>query len=207
MSSFIQYAILGLGSAAVFTLLAQGLIVIYGGSGVLNFSQAAMAALSAYIYFEGRSMLGWGFWPSFLMAVACITALGVLVYHGIMRWLLNASTLAKAIASLGVLILIQGFIALRWAENPRNVNAIFPTKVYEIGDVIIPSDRLFMVAIALALTAALWAAYRYLPIGLAIRAAAENQRSAATLGWSPHVLSTITWALGACIAGVGGVII
>ena len=60
---------------------------------------------------------------------------------------------------------------------------------------------------AFAITAALWAAAKYLPIGLAIKASAENQRSAATLGWSPHVLATISWALGAALAGVAGIVI
>ena len=61
-----------------------------------------------------------------------------------------------------------------------------------------------MVVIALGLTAPLWAAYRFTPIGLAIRASSENQRAAATLGWSPDVLATVTWALGAALAGVAG---
>jgi sulfate-transporting ATPase len=207
VSTFFQYAVLGLGAGAIYTMLAKGLIVIYGGSGVLNFSQAAMAALSAYIYFEGRTNFGWGFLPSFVLAVFSMTVIGVAVYHGVMRPLARASTLARAIASLGVLILIQGFIALIWREVPRNVNAIFPNKVFEVENVLIPSDRLWMVGIALGLTWALSAMYRYLPIGLAIRASAENQRSAATLGWSPHVLATLTWALGGALAGVAGVII
>jgi sulfate-transporting ATPase len=207
VTTFWQYAVFGLGASAIYALLAQGLIVIYGGSGVLNFSQAAMATLSAYLYFETRFIHHWSFWPAFLFAVAVITVVGVVVYHVVMRPLRDASTLAKAIASLGVLILIQGVIALRWHENPRNVNAIFPTKVYEAGKVLIPSDRIYLVGIALAFTVALWAASRYLPIGLAIRASAENQRSAATLGWSPHVLATVTWALGAGLAGVAGIII
>ena len=207
MTTFIQFLIFGLGISAIYCLLSQGLIVIYGGSGVLNFSQAAMATLAAYIYWEGQNTYGWGFWPSFLVAVASITGLGVLVYHLVMRPLRTASTLAKAIASLGVLILIQGVIALKWAEVPRNVNAIFPTDVYTVGDVIIPADRIYMVVIALGLTATLWAAYRFTPIGLAIRASSENQRAVATLGWSPDVLATVTWALGAGLAGVAGVII
>ena len=207
MTTFWQYAVFGLGASAIYTLLSLGLIVIYGGSGVLNFSQAAMATLAAYLYFETRFIHHWTFWPAFLFAVGSITVLGVLVYHGVMRPLRNASTLARAIASLGVLILIQGVIALKWHENPRNVDAIFPTRVYEIGKVLIPSDRIYLVGIAFVFTTALWAAYRYLPIGLAIRASAENQRSAATLGWSPHVLATITWALGAALAGVAGVMI
>jgi sulfate-transporting ATPase len=207
MTTFWQYAVFGLGASAIYTLLALGLIVIYSGSGVLNFSQAAMATLAAYLYFETRFIHGWSFWPAFVFAVGAITILGVLVYHGIMRPLRNASTLARTIASLGILILIQGVIAIKWAENPRNVNAIFPTKVYEVGDVLIPADRIFLVVMAVAITAALWAAARYLPIGLAIRASAENQRSAATLGWSPHVLATISWSLGAALAGVAGILI
>ena len=207
MTTFLQFAVFGLGLSAIYVLLAQGLIVIYGGSGVLNFSQAAMATLAAYFYWEGRNTYDLGFWPSFLIAVGGITLLGVLVYHLVMRPLRNASTLAKAIASLGVLILIQGVIALKWAELPRNVNAIFPSRVYEAGDVLIPADRVYMVAIALGLTALLWAGYRFTAVGLAIRASAENQRSAATLGWSPDILATVTWALGAGLAGVAGVII
>lgn len=207
MTTFWQYAVFGLGASAIYTLLSLGLIVIYGGSGVLNFSQAAMATLAAYLYFETRFIHHWSFWPAFLFAVGAITVFGVLVYHGVMRPLRNASTLARTIASLGVLILIQGVIAVKWHENPRNVNAIFPTKVYEAGKVLIPADRIYLVVITLAITTALWAAARYLPIGLAIRASAENQRSAATLGWSPHVLATISWALGAALAGVAGIII
>jgi sulfate-transporting ATPase len=207
MTTFIQFLVFGLGISAIYCLLSQGLIVIYGGSGVLNFSQAAMATLGAYIYWEARTTYLWSFWPSFFVAVLAITVLGVLVYHVVMRPLRTASTLARAVASLGVLILIQGVIALRWAEVPRNVNAIFPTKAYDVRNVLIPSDRIYMVAIALGLTAVLWAGYRFTSIGLAIRASAENQRAAATLGWSPNLLATVTWALGAGLAGVAGVII
>jgi ABC-type branched-subunit amino acid transport system ATPase component/ABC-type branched-subunit amino acid transport system permease subunit len=98
-------------------------------------------------------------------------------------------------------------IALKWHENPRNVNAIFPTTLHQIGKVLIPSDRIYLVVIAIVATAALWAASKYTPTGLAIRASAENQRAAATLGWSPHVLATISWALGAGLAGAAGILI
>ena len=132
--------------------------------------------------------------------------MGVLIYHLVMRPLRDASALAKTIASLGILILIQGVIALKWHENPRNVNAIFPTTIHQVGKVLIPGDRIYLVAIAVLATAALWAASKYTPMGLAIRASAENQRAAATLGWSPHVLATISWALGAGLAGAAGIL-
>ncbi len=69
MTTFWQYAVFGLGASAIYTLLALGLIVIYSGSGVLNFAQAAMATLGAYLYFEMRYIHGWGFWPAFLFGV------------------------------------------------------------------------------------------------------------------------------------------
>ena len=75
---------------------------------------------------------------------------------------------------------------------PRNVNAIFPTDVYEVGDVIIPADRIYMVVDrARADGGALGRATASPPIGLAIRASSENQRAVATLGWSPDVLATV----------------
>ena len=85
-----QFLVFGLGISAIYCLLSQGLIVIYGGSGVLNFSQAAMETLAAYVYWEGRTTYEWGFWPSFAVAVLAITVLGVLVYHLVMRPLRTA---------------------------------------------------------------------------------------------------------------------
>jgi sulfate-transporting ATPase len=57
------------------------------------------------------------------------------------------------------------------------------------------------------LTALLWAWAKYTRVGLAITAAAQNERAVATLGWSPDRLSTLTWTVGGALAGIAGILV
>ena len=71
MTQFWQFCILGLGAGAAYTLLAQGAILVYRGSGIVNFAQGGVAMASAYLcYQEFQAKQGWGFWPSFIAAVS-----------------------------------------------------------------------------------------------------------------------------------------
>jgi len=79
--------------------------------------------------------------------------------------------------------------------------------VLSVGDVDVGVDKLLLFVIAGALTAALWAATRFTPIGLALRATAENPLAASSLGWSANAMGTLTWTLGAVLAGFAGILI
>ncbi len=62
MTQFLQFCILGLGAGAAFTLLAQGAILVYRGSGIVNFAQGAVSMTAAYLcYQEFEAKQGWGF--------------------------------------------------------------------------------------------------------------------------------------------------
>jgi sulfate-transporting ATPase len=84
---------------------------------------------------------------------------------------------------------------------------MLPTKVLSFGDVDVGVDKLLLFVIAGVLTVALWAATRLTPIGLALRATAENPLAASALGWSANAMGTLTWTLGAVLAGVAGILI
>lgn len=207
MTSIIQAAVLGLGAGAVTALLAQGLVAIYGGSGVLNFAQAAIAMLGAYTFWELHVNQSWPFWPALLVTLGATALLGAVTYQLIMRRLRNASTVARTVASLGLLTIIQGAVSLKWGQVPRSINAIFPAHLYMVGSVGIPADRLYLLGVAFVLTAVLSGTYRLTRVGVALRASAENPRAVATLGWSPHLLALATWAFGCGLAGLAGVLI
>src|SRR4051812_20028977 len=197
MATFIQFALLGLGISAAYTLLAQGLVLIYRGSGVLNFAHGAFALVAAFIYYELHVQRGVSTVPALLVALAAVAVLGAAVYGLVMRFLRDASTVTSAVATLGLLILIQGVVVVIWGAYPHSVPSMLPTKVLSVGDVDVGVDKLLLFAIAAALTAALWAAARFTPIGLALRATAENPLAASSLGWSANAMGTLTWTLGA----------
>ena len=74
MTHFLTIAALGLGTGAAYTLIAQGIVVVYRGSGVLNFGQGAVAMTGGYIFYQFTVRDGWNFWPAFLLAVVVAPA-------------------------------------------------------------------------------------------------------------------------------------
>jgi ABC-type branched-subunit amino acid transport system ATPase component/branched-subunit amino acid ABC-type transport system permease component len=207
MNTVIQFAVLGLGIGTAYTLLAQGLLLVYRGSGVLNFSHGAMAMVGAYLFWQIRVQEEQPFFVALIVAMLGTGLLGVVTYLFIMRPLGTQSVLARVVATLGLLILLQGLAHLIWGDLPKTTESEISTKLFDVAGVRVGTDKVILFAIAVALTAALWAWSRFTAIGLAVRANAENPRAASTLGWSPDILGTITWGLGGALAAVAGIFI
>ena len=206
---WIQFAVLGLGSGAAYVLLAQGVVLIYRGSGVVNFAHGAIAMVGAYLFAEEfRARDGWGTLPALIAALLCAAAIGALIHLLVMRPLRTAAPLTRVIATLGVLIVLNAAATLRYGSQLVTVGNLLPQGVLNAkGSLTVPEDRIWLLGIAIAVTAALWAVGRFTRFGLATSAAAENQRAASSLGWSPDLLATINWALGAVLAAFAGIVV
>ncbi|MYJ46731.1 MAG: hypothetical protein F4070_03600, partial [Acidimicrobiales bacterium] len=113
MDEVIRFALLGFGVGALYALASQGLIVVYRGTGVLNFSLGATAIAGVFLQWELQHRAGWPFLLAALTGVALSALLGALTHWVIMRPLRRASTLIRVIATLGVLILIQAGVVIR----------------------------------------------------------------------------------------------
>jgi sulfate-transporting ATPase len=208
MQDAARFALLGLGIGALYALASQGLIVIYRGSGVLNFGLGAMGMAGAYLEYELSIKSGWPFVPALIVGVLFSAFLGAIVYLGIMRPLRNSSPLVRVIATLGVLITLQSIAILHYGSSPLVIASQLPTTILRIHQsIVITEDRLILLGIALALTVGLFALYRYTKFGLGTSAVAENQRAAASLGWSPDVVATGNWVLGSALAGLAAILI
>lgn len=207
MISAIQFAILGLGIGTAYTLLGQGMLLIYRGSGVINFAHGSVAMFAAYVYWQLRIGWEWSLIPAVVATVLVASLMGFATYHLIMRPLGRASSLARVISTLGLFTLLQGIALLIWGPFPKTLDADLPTKLLRVAGLRIGTDKIVLLAIAIAITAILWAISRYSGVGLAIRANAENQRATATLGWSPHLLGGLTWSVGWGLAAVAGILI
>jgi len=207
--NWIQFAILGLGSGAAYALLAQGIVLIYRGSGVVNFAHGAIAMVGAYLYAEEfRARDGWAVVPALIGAMLIAAVIGALIHLLVMRPLRKAAPLTRVIATLGVLLVFNAAATLRYGSQLVTVGNFLPQGVLNAkGSVTVPEDRLWLLGLAFAVTAALWAVGKFTRFGLATSAAAENQRAASSLGWSPDLLAAINWAVGAALAALAGVIV
>jgi ABC-type branched-subunit amino acid transport system ATPase component/branched-subunit amino acid ABC-type transport system permease component len=208
MTQFLEFALLGLGVGGVYVLLADGLLLIYRGSGVLNFAHGAFALMGAAIFYQLRFLENWSFAPSALVAVIATAALGALTHLTIMRRLRTASTLSRLIATLGVLTLIEGVAILKYGGDVISVPDSLPHGPLQFSpSFIIPKDQFWLLVIAIVITVLLHCFSRYTVFGLAMSATAENQRAAAALGWSADKMAAICWALGCALAAIAGILI
>lgn len=208
MTQFLEFALLGLGVGGVYVLLADGLLLIYRGSGVLNFAHGAFALLGAAAFYQLHFLASWPFAPAALTAVAAAAAVGALTHLIIMRRLRGASTLSRLIATLGVLTVIEGVAVLKYGGDVISVPDSLPNGPLKFSpSLVIPKDQFWLFVIALLITLLLHLFSRYTVFGLAMSATAENQRAAAALGWSADKMATICWALGCALAAIAGILI
>jgi len=208
MVEVIRFALLGLGLGALYAFASQGLIAIYRGTGVLNFSLGATAIAGVFMQWELQYEHGWPFLAAAFVGVAWSAFLGVLTHWMIMRPLRRASSLVRVIATLGVFITVQAGVVIRYGSSPRQVDSWLPTNRIALqGDVGITVDRFILLGIATAAAVGLWALYRSSQFGLATEAVSESERSAAAIGLSPNRIAILNWALGSAIACVAGILV
>ena len=208
MNEIIRFALLGLGVGALYAFASQGLIVIYRGTGVLNFSLGATAIAGVFMQWELHEEHGWPFLVSAAAGVAWSAFLGMLTHWVIMRPLRRASSLVRVIATLGVLVTFQAAVVLRYGSNPHQVESWLPTdRVTLWGDVGITVDRLILLVIGCASAFGLWLLYRSTQFGLSTEAVAESERSAEAIGLSPNRIALLNWGLGSGLAAVAGILV
>lgn len=208
MEEVVRFALLGLGIGALYALASQGLIVIYRGSGVLNFAHGAIGMVGAYVAWELETEHGVPFAVAIVAGIAASAVIGAATHLLVMRQLRRASPLVRIIATLGVLTTLQSGAILRYGPAAKIVEGRLPDDVLRLyGDVVITVDRLILLFVAVVLSAALWAFYRFTSFGVGTTAVAENQRAASALGWSPDRVATVNWALGSALAGLAAILI
>jgi sulfate-transporting ATPase len=207
MTEPLQFALLGLGIGAIYALLAQGIVLIYRGSGVLNLAHGGFAMVGAYLFHELHALHGMGSAPAGLVTIAVVALLGVVTDQLLLRRLRRSSPLTRLIAMLGVLLVLQSIATLRYGAQVTIVPPLWDRHAIEIAGATITSDRLVILGIVVTLTVVLTLVVRYTRAGWVMSAVSENERAAAALGWSPNLVSATTWGVGAALAGVAGILI
>jgi branched-subunit amino acid ABC-type transport system permease component len=183
MSQVLQLALLGLGAAGIYVILAQGLIVIFRGSGILNLAHAGYATIGAYVFNGLHVTRAWSTAPAFIASVAIVAALGLATDQLIMRRLRGASALARVIATLGVLLILQALAMIIWGQNLIVVGPLLPQNPVSLLGTTVTSEQFWLLAIAVATTVILGFVWHRTRVGWVATAVAENQESAAAQAW------------------------
>lgn len=208
MTTFLQFVLIGLGPGAIYALAGCGIVLIYRGSGVLNFAHGAQALLAAQIFVWLWQDHGWPLGLALAVAVMLSAGGGGLIYVVAMARLQESSPVVRIIATVGLLALIQQSVIVLFGTDLRRVPNYLPKGVWSpIDGAAVGLDRLTLLAVAAPLSFGLAIFMRRSKFGAKTTAVADNRLAAATLGHSPHRVAAMNWALGSALAGLAGVLI
>ena len=213
MWSTVQNAWYGLSLGSVLLLAAIGLAITFGVMGVINMAHGEMVMLGAYTTFVVQEVIRTRypglFDYSLLIAVPLAFlvagAIGVLIERSIIRFLYGRP-LETLLATWGLSLVLQQAVRTMFGPTNREVgNPSWMSGAFEVGQITITYNRLWILCFTLAVFAILLAMLRFTALGLEMRAVTQNRRMAASMGIATSRVDALTFGLGSGIAGIAGV--
>ncbi|MDR7420605.1 MAG: branched-chain amino acid ABC transporter permease, partial [Armatimonadota bacterium] len=184
----IEGTLIGLAVGSIYALIALGFALLYKSTKILNLAHGEMVLFGGYMAIALARGLPVPPATAFVLAVAltlaAAAALGFVIERGIMRPLFGQSLLSVIIVTLALGYIVRGLMVGLWGGDTRQFPPVVPAGVLRFGDIVIPEVGIWSAIVSLVLLAAFALFFRYSLWGIAMRAAANEQLTASTLGVS-----------------------
>jgi ABC-type branched-subunit amino acid transport system ATPase component/branched-subunit amino acid ABC-type transport system permease component len=221
------FLLLGICAGAAYTLLGLGVVLEYRSTRVVNFAHGAMAMWCTFVFAGLRATgdlllplvgplgtvnLGEPKSAAVALALTLVYAalFGAVVFLVIIRPMRRVAPLARLVASVGLMVLLQALAVVNLgptASQGQSVAPFLPNAPVTVLGTTISRDRLILAAIAVVITVALSAVFRWTRIGLATRAVADSDIGAATIGISATRVGLLNWIAATVLAALAGVLV
>ena len=205
MEGFLHQVFAGLATGGIYASVALALVMIYQATHHLNFAQGELAMFCTFIAWA-LIQAGWPYWAAFFATIAASFVLGLAIQRLLLRPFERAPVLTNVIVFIGLLVIfnsLAGWIfdyTIKPFPSPFPKDARYVTKYFsghEIGSV----------SVTLCVLLALYFFFRFTPMGLAMRGAAQNPESARLVGIRVSWMLGVGWGLAAAIGSVAGMMV
>jgi branched-chain amino acid transport system permease protein len=204
VAQLLQQVLSGLATGGVYASLALALVMIYQATEAVNFAQGEMAMFSTYIAWT-LVQAGIPFWAAFLLAVAISFLGGVMIERILIRPVESAPVLSQVIVFIGLLVILNSTAGWIYTYTVKEFPSPFPDRPLLNG--MVTTQDLGVIGVTLLMLALLFAFFRFTPLGLAMRAAAQNPDSAKLAGIRTGWMLAIGWGLAAAVGAVAGIMV
>ena len=205
MEALLHQVFSGLATGGIYASLALALVMIYQSTNHINFAQGEMAMFSTYLAWNMINA-GLPYWWAFLFTVAISFATGVVIERVIIRPVENAPVLSVVTVFIALLVIFNSVAGWIYTYTIKTFPSPFPERAL-FGNRFISAHELGAIAITLAVLVVLYLFFRFTPLGLAMRAAAQNATSSRLVGIRVGWMLALGWGLAAAVGAVAGMLI
>ena len=213
MNQFLDMLMIGVSAASIYSLMAISMVLVWRSTRVVNFAQAGMALLSAYVGYELVARVG-NFWIALPLAMILGAAFSAFIEFVLMRTLQKHSAqgaiaaIAPIIATLGLLGLIRAGIGFIWGHGDVQLVAPLSKVGFKFGDttIIMNPMSLFVLLFVITLMIIVSIIFQKTNIGLALRASAYAPEIAQLAGIRVSGIRTLGWAIAGAAGAAAGIL-
>ncbi|HUP07180.1 MAG TPA: branched-chain amino acid ABC transporter permease [Caldimonas sp.] len=205
MNALLHQVLSGLASGGIYASVGLALVMIYQATHLVNFAQGELAMFATYLAWT-LMQAGVPYWGAFAITVACAFVAGVAIERIIVRPVENAPILAVVIVFIALLVIFNSLAGWIWTYTIKPFPSPFPSQPL-FGNSYVSSHELGSMAITLAVLLLLFVFFRYTPLGLAMRAAAQNPESSRLVGIRVGWMLALGWGLAAAIGAIAGMMV
>lgn len=202
-----QYLFNGLVVGSSYALIAIGLTAIFGLMEIANFSHGQFYMLGAFFSYTLTRIVGLDFWTSLAISVFGVMLVGVLLERTLFRVLRGAPLTNSVLATIALSIFLENLALNVWGPRPQKIESPFDIESIEFLNISTTPDRLLMLAVTVVVVILLHLGLHHTRTGKSIRATFQQREAAALVGININGLYTLTFALGAGLAALAGVLL
>lgn len=202
----LQQVVDGITSGSIYGAVALALVLVYRSTGLINFAQGQLAAVSAYVAFS-LTKFGLPVVAAIIVATVASAALGAGLERTLIRRFERADHLVTIVVTVALLICGNGLISLFWGADLKPFPAIFPNRNLSVGGLHFTASDVGTVVVLLCVIGLVDLLFQRTRFGLALRAVALNRESSAQSGLPVGRLLMAGWGIAALIGSVAGCLV
>jgi len=203
---FMQFFLSGLSIGSIYALVALGFVLIYKSTSILNLAQGEFLMVGAYICLSLTLDYGLDFFTSFIITMGFSVLLGLLVERMVLRPLIGEPIISVIMVTLGLTYVLRGVVIMIWGNDIRQFN-VFPEQPLDLWGVKLTWLYLWSMGVSLLLLSFFAVFFKYARTGIYMRAVADHQTAAQSMGISVKRIFAISWCIAAVVSSIGGILV
>jgi branched-chain amino acid transport system permease protein len=203
----LQLVITGVAVGGVYSLMALGFVLIFKASAVVNFGPGELVLFGAYVSWATILDMKLPLVVALPVTLVVAILLGLVIERGILRPLIGEPIISVIMVTFGFASVIRGVLNMTWGSDTRPFPVLFSPEPFRLGPVPISPVHLWSFVMVLILLLSFSIFFRFSLTGMAMRATADNQQVAQSLGVSVKWIFALSWCIASVVSTLGGIIL